>query len=319
MDTGVEVAWEHRVRDGELSAIQTAENLLIETGEQFWAEYQNEPRKAGVTVYELSADAIMAHATDRKAGVVPADVVQVVAGVDVNPSYGLTWGVVGFTRLMAHVIDYGRHNLSVPKDMPEIESARIIHEGLVATFRLIAARGYQLNMIAFDVRGWNYEAAYNLSAVATRLAGVSTVGVMGFGARQYRPNYKGGGRRGNNWHVVIDPKRRQYIACNADFWKEIAQKAWCAPADAPGSCTLPVGNHREFAEQICREPLLSKTETPLGVRWEYASLPGPHDMGDVMQMCYLGADVCGIGTGGARSMPPRRYMETRKAKYVGDE
>jgi hypothetical protein len=156
-----------------------------------------------------------------------------------------------------------------------------------------------LGLAVFDIRGWNYEAAYNLSQAGARATGIPLIGGMGFGAKQYRPSYKTTGRKGSYWHETIDVKRRKYISYCSCFWREIAQKAWLGSFGAPGSCDLPRGNHREFAEQICREPLLSKMETPLGLRWEYASLPGHHDFGDVMHMAFMGADYLGMGTGGA--------------------
>jgi hypothetical protein len=138
---------------------------------------------------------------------------------------------------------------------------------------------------------------------------------MGFGARQYKPSYRSTGRRGNGWHIVTDARRREYVSYNADFWKEVAQKGWLGTPGAPGSCSLPKGKHQEFADQIVREPLLSKVETPLGTRWEYATLPGPHDMGDVMQMIYLGADALGMGTGGA-GVPRRPRTNRRRVRHV---
>jgi chitin deacetylase len=60
MDAGARVSWEQRIRDGEVSAIQTAENLLLESGDQFWAEYQNEPRENKNGIWRLHPEQVAA-------------------------------------------------------------------------------------------------------------------------------------------------------------------------------------------------------------------------------------------------------------------
>jgi 16S rRNA (cytidine1402-2'-O)-methyltransferase len=72
MDAGAVVCWKERIRDGEVSALHTAENLLLETGDQFWAEYQNEPKKHGAgSVYMLTPEIVQSRAQpDRAPGIV---------------------------------------------------------------------------------------------------------------------------------------------------------------------------------------------------------------------------------------------------------
>jgi len=315
MTAGMAVSWKHRmdVKRKDPDAMYAAMFDLYRIGPAaFASEYQNQPIKQGVTLYNLTPEIVCSRTDkDRQPGIVPPTVAQIIAAVDVNPSYGLTWGAVGFAPQVGFVLDYGRTPVRCPADMPEQESARLIYESLTGTFRALAAKPYSVNLILFDVRGWNYEAAYNLSAQAGRITGVPTIGAMGFGAKNYKPGFKSAGRRGNFWHTVIDAKRRQYLSYCSDFWREIAQKSWLGPLGAPGSCSLPAGQHREIAEQICREPLKWKEETPLGLRWEYITMPGAHDFGDVMHMAYLGADYQGMGTGGVMVAVPRKtYQRT---------
>lgn len=318
LTAGMRVSWTERYdrERGDPDACYAAMWDRYNQGADVFARgQQNKPLRHGVTLYNLTPAVIESRTTDREPGVVPADVTQIVAGIDVNPSYGLTWAACGFGLQLGYVIDYGRTPLSVTKEMPEQEQARLTYEGLASLLRGLSGKPYRLNMVLFDVRGWNYESAYNLSAVATKMVGIITIGAMGFGARNYRPNYKAAGRKGNNWHIVTDDKRRQYVSYCSDFWKEVSQKAWLGSVGSPGSCSLPKGHHREFAEQICREPLLAKSDTRMGVRWEYGNLPGQHDMGDAMQMCFLAADMCGVGTGG-QPVVRKRYVETRKPRVM---
>ena len=302
---GMAVSWKERfhqsdgLRVGDPDALYAAMWDFYDLGEAaFMAERQNTPIKEGTTVYNIRPRNITDKTTDRHAGEVPGDVSQTVLAIDVNPSIGLTWGVVGFGQSIAHVIEYGRVPLALSKDIPEQELGRIVYESIVTHVKALSHRPYRIGIAGFDIRGWNYETAYNLSAMGTRATGVQMIGTMGFGSRQYKPRWKSGGRSGSYWHEVIDDKRRKYLAYCSCFWREVAQKSWLGSIGSPGSCDLPKGRHDDFAEQICREPLLSKTDTVMGVRWEYATLPGQHDMGDVMQIAYMLADYLGLGTGG---------------------
>ena len=286
--------------------------------EAFHAEKQQKPLKQGTTIYNLSAKMIMERTTDRNANEIPEQAAHVVAAIDVNPAVGLSWGVAAFAEQTAHIIDYGRRDMSLSRDMPEQEYASIVYEELVKQIKTIAARPYNLSIVMFDARGWNYEAAYNLSANGAHACGVAVRAAMGFGARQYRSPFKHKLRTGPYWHDMRDKKRRPYVAYCSDFWREIAQRSWLGSLGAPGTCDLPRGNHREFADQICREPLLAKMETPMGLRWEFASLPGHHDFGDVMHMLYMAADYVGMSTGGqvGGKTQTQKQKQRRRVQHV---
>ena len=96
-------------------------------------------------------------------------------------------------------------------------------------------------------------------------------------------------------------------------WREVAQRGWTGEPGAPGSCSLPAGNHADFATQVTREQLAGKDDIGGKQVWVWNTAPGPHDYGDCMQMVYMAAASVGIGTGGMKPQP-RRYVETRKPK-----
>jgi hypothetical protein len=276
---------------------------------------QNQPIKEGTTVYNITSQLILAKTTDRTAGEVPSTVEKVVAGIDINYSFGLTWGVAGFGSGLANVIDYGRYNMSLTRDIPEQELARLVYESVIELGRQLADKPYPIHLAVFDIRGWNYDSAYNLSAQGSRACGIPLIGAMGHGASQYRTPHKKQGRRriGNYWHEYSDEQRRERLMYCSDFWREIAQRSWLGSFGSPGSIDLPKGHHKDFADQICREPLLAKMDTPLGVRWQYKPDPSnSHDFGDVMHMIFMGADYLGMGTGGtAIQQRPQRKRYTQ--------
>ena len=110
-------------------------------------------------------------------------------------------------------------------------------------------------------------------------------------------------REGDYVDVEFDVRGRKWVAWNADYWREAAQKAWTGSVGAPGSCSLPAGNHRDFAEQVCREQLAGKGEVGGAMVWTWNTLPGRHDFGDCMAMLFMGAAWQGIGTSGAAATP----------------
>ena len=320
MTKGMSVSWEHRydAKRGQPDAFYGAMVDYYVMGEDaFAAERQNEPTRRGSTVYNLNADVILSRTTDRPAGATPEWSVLRVAATDINPSYGLTWGVTAFGRdQTAAVLAYGIHEMSVHGGATEAELGKAIYEALVAHGRNLCAMPCKPDAWFIDAGGAAFDVVLRFCLESVRLCGIPARAATGRGSRNYRPFGKSVlGVPREQCHVAIDLKRRQWIAWNADYWREQAQKAWTGSIGAPGSCSLPRGSHREFAAQICREQLAGKGEIGGQMVWTWNTQPGRHDYGDVMGMCYMGAAFSGIGTGGAAPIK-RRYVETRKAKVV---
>jgi hypothetical protein len=284
--------------------------------EAFHAEYQQKPLEQGVTLYNLTPDVIVSRTTDRKPGDVPEWVRVRVAATDVNPSYGLSWSLLGFgPDQTSAVIGYGIHEMSVAGGATEAEKNRAIYEALVAHGKRLAALPCRPELWFIDAGGAAFDVVLRFAAEASRVCGISAIGATGRGARNYRPYGKSVlGRPREQCHLATDTRGRKWVAWNADYWREQAQKAWTGSVGAPGSCSLPAGHHRTFAEQICREQLAGKGEIGGQMVWTWNTQPGPHDYGDAMAMCYMGAAWAGIGTGGTATRPPPRRRETRKSK-----
>jgi hypothetical protein len=114
-----------------------------------------------------------------------------------------------------------------------------------------------------------------------------------------------------------------FVSFNADYWRETSQRAWLADTGAPGGVTLfqprHPREHIEFAEHVCAEKLTNKYETEHGLRWEWTALPGTHwDWGDALTGCYVAASMSGLSPSGIPFVK-RRYVETRKAKFTGEQ
>jgi hypothetical protein len=243
-----------------------------------------------------------------------------VLATDVNPSYGLSWALVGFGGdQTAAVIGYGVYPCEVPAGATEADAARITYEAMVRHGREVAGLTCRPELWVYDARGWNFDAALRFGAASGQTVGLPATPCIGYGWRNYRPVGKNVlGRPREGCHLTADASNRKWVAWNSDYWHEVSQRGWTGSMGAPGSCSLPVGHHREFAEQVCRKILRGKQEVAGRTVWVWDEQPGRQDYGDAMAMAYMAAAFQGIGTGGVIKRASR-YIERRrpKVKYEG--
>lgn len=298
MDKGGEVTWKQRIRNGELSALQTAQNLRIEAGAQFWAEYQNEPLDEVVTVYTLTPEVILSRSDkNQRGGVVPEWATVTVAATDVNPSYGLTTTIFSYAPDgRKAVVWYAIKKVSIAYEQPDPGKRKQVHEALASLGRGLAALPCRPELWVIDGGGTPQGTVTGFAAVSPQICGLEAVAAFGRAATKYRPRH--GKLRivpGYEAHRVVENRDSQWIIWNADYWKESAQLSFTGELGAPGSASLPAGNHRDFAEQICREQLQAKGDVGGQMVWRWSTAPGPHDYLDCAAMCDMAAGWRGIG------------------------
>jgi hypothetical protein len=328
MDEGSEVSWASRVRDGEVSAIQTAENLLIESGDQFWAEYQNDPRDVANAMYELNEQIVCSHATDMPHLHLP-DMTSVFVGmVDVNRAKGgLHWCLAGYDQTMTgHSPAYGiypDHGDLWEKNSNEQQIHVAIFRGLTELCNRIQATAFMRGGVAIHPQLVMVDCGYMADAVQ-RFAqsarySFRVIPSIGRDAKQYRVKKDTlVGQPYENCHVQRAQKlgHGPYVMFHSDYWRETAQRAFLGAPGQRGGFTLYAGRHRDFAEQVCAEKLVHKGDIGGGLRWEWARQPGSQwDWGDALTGCWVAAAVSGLSASGTPVIR-RRYVETRKAKVA---
>ena len=314
MCEGMQVLWESRFDpDQDVDAFDAAMFDYFNLGADVFARaQQNRPIKQGVSVYSITADLIKSKTNGLKSWTRPDWSVFSVVAVDVNPSYGLTWSYLAFgPDQRAAVVAYDIEPLAIPGETPVSIMAKAVYEELVKLGQKFATCPIPPESFIFDARGWHMDTALSLGRESVKACGLQAAPCIGFGAKQYRPNHKT--RIGNpreQCHIGGD-QRGKWVAWNADYWREIAQKAWTGALGAPGSLSICEGSHNEFAEQICRERLIDKAEMGGEMRWEWHTQPGPHDYGDTVAMAYIGAAIAGIGTGIQAQASPAAQKKKR--------
>jgi len=322
MDAGAEVSWPERVRAGETSALQTAETLLLESGDQFWAEYQNDPKDVAAGQYELTVEQILSHANDLPRFHLPSAANVLVGHCDINRS-GLHWCVAGFDQKMTcHVAAYGRHpgrgllwgdkasaqarQLSIYRGLTELcgqlAGAKFMREGTaILPSLLLVDASFESETVHRFAEAARYPfrvvPAIGRAAHRYRWAAATVVGRPAEQAHYQRPQ----------------SRHCPYAMANVDHWREVAQRAFLGTAGEPGGCTLHAAPtrraHLPFAEHVAAERLAQKYETQLGWRYEWTHAPGDAwDWGDALTGCWVAAALSGLSSSGMCEAKTKRKI-----------
>jgi hypothetical protein len=298
-------------------ALYAAIESYYENGaEAFMAEYQNEPLKQGVSVYELTPELICSRTSERKPYEVPEWAKVLVVGTDIN-DYGLHSVCTAFGNdHSAAVVWYKRWDRRgkpiCQKNMNEAEKHLRFYEALTEHGKEVSELPLHQGGQKVHAGLWVIDRPYPAAVVhryaneAGRTVGVPIAPAWGADFTRYRPFGKNVvGKPREECHMTEWPLGRGLV-WNVDYWREVAQRSWIGSVGAPGACSLFEGRHAEFSEHICRWKLIEKMEGKTGMFWKWAQAPGWHDYGAAFYMCYAGAAWLGIGTGGVVQRAPRR-------------
>jgi hypothetical protein len=333
LTTGAAVSWPQRFdrKRGDPDAIFAALWDFYRIGEAaFMSERQNAPMKENTTVYDLTPALVASkvYAGRNRCDVAP-DARLIVAATDLN-HYGLHSASAGFANDQTGCLTwYARHDNNgaglIPKDCPESDAKRRMYEALAVHGQHLAALPLTRGEQSARVGLWLIDSGYFPDVVRRyvegpgRMLGIHVLAARGYGSDRYRPTPKNViGQPREQCHLAESPIAGRFLAFNADYWREVSQRAWLGTAGAPGSISLFDGaRHSEFAEHICREKLLEKLHGQFGTVWRWATAPGWHDYGDALTMCFVAGAWGGIGTtasAGTQASPRPRYVERRKCK-----
>jgi phage terminase large subunit GpA len=263
MDDGAAVAWPERFDPGEVSAIQSAMNLLYRVKEKaFWAEYQNEPRPDTPGERELvTAEQIVKRTNGHKRGIIPMGCDFLTQMIDVQGE-ALFWMVAAWTKTFTgYVIDYGvepeqdgfrlrelRQKLSARSPQSGREGA--IFEGLMRlTARTTAREWKRVDGAAMRVERCLIDARWGDStevvhAFCRRAPVTSVMPSYGKGIgpadrpiSEYRK--KPGERIGLNWLIGVPQGRSlRCVTFDANFWKSFLQSRLSQSMGDPGALSL---------------------------------------------------------------------------------
>lgn len=327
MDAGASLSWQERVRTGELSALQTAENLLLEMGAAaFEAEMQNDPQDPETAEYDLPHDVVATRLNGQERRAIPDSAVILIGFVDINYD-GLRWAIAGSTNTRnLNVIDYGIHpgngRALYDPDNPRESVNTAVTRGLdgLDTFlrQLPLVRGEdraELDRLLVDCGGAWMQAVFDwVQRVDSPLPWEPS---RGFGSRGYRPNAKRIGKPGEQWHRARWPGKGRVLVHDADFWRMRQQRGWLLPAAAEDAITLFGTGHQrhdQVATQVVAEKLIAYADTPEGALYKWGLAPGAkNDWGDVMTGLYVAAATEGASPTGKGERKHGKHKKKAKA------
>jgi hypothetical protein len=314
MDFGAVVSWEHRIRDGEVSALQTAENLLIETGMQFWAEYQNDPPSLMPEAeYVLKSEHIVNRTNGLARGKIDEDAILTVACVDLN-RIGASWMAVSTTSTPAYsVIDYdrwlppGRKELWFRGDKDSIEKAIATTCEQVTAHILGRSYGQRIDAICIDAGSdWArvvHEACKMLRQVYPAVKIYSAKGASGF---QYDPPQRMALiRQGFLADVRLKAygtRQDMFMYWDSSYWHMASQQGWLAGAGSMGAVTVygeAKVRHQKLAEE-CAASVLQCVEYRGDKKQAKFKSSGPEHWGDCLAVAMALLSVLGVFPTGAK-------------------
>lgn len=330
MHDGAVTSWPARVREGELSAVQTGMNLWLENGDQFFSEYQGAPVKEGVNLYDISPDMVMNRATNRAAFELPEWSELVTVATDINPSKYLSTVIKAWGRDSSNaVIYYGKYEdspLPTSNDMSETQKDNIIYSALLKVGNALLSMPIRPKIWGMDAAGDNGRAVKRFCYEWNRTNPViPAIAMYGAGSqkelRGQRTKIVRRVGRDDSWLLKRDRDNQygviEWILFKADYWRDIMLRSWTCETGAPGGSTLPKGNHGDFAYQICGKRLEWKGDQNGVTGYRYKVIHQDDHYADACNMCHVLADMNGIGSNGVKGAKERKKYTAAdlKARY----
>lgn len=341
MDVGSVVAWPERKHDDELSAIQHAYNLRFDMGEAaFLAEYQNDPPQDQATADLLAQDQICAKQNGYDRGLVPRDVTQLSACIDVQGKM-LWWAVVGWcANFTGYVLDYGGWpkqrrtyytladaNPTIPDQCPGGLEASI-HSALTQLVGELCGREWpvdgggtlKIGRCLIDANwGLSTPTVYSFcrqSPHAAVLLPTHGRGVKASGSPILLWPKQEGEQIGLNWRVRRTTKSHAPVrhgVYDTNFWKSFLHARLFVPLGGPGSLSLFKANmqsHRMLADHLHAEyPVLVSAQGREINEWQTR----PNHPDNHLFDCLVGCCVAGSILGAALPSDVQKKPKERKS------
>jgi len=318
MDAGAEVAWAERLFKDEISALQNAENLLIDRGKiAFFSEYQNDPQEAQPALYKIEPEIVMSKVNHTPRMQIPKGCAYLVGFADVNINErGINWVVAGFMGDMTgFVVDYGKHPEGLKQAVRQKDEAedRAVFRGLKEITGILAAKQYVYEGRRIPIQLLMFDCSYQMTTVfrfvdwATANAPSLAAGIKGVvcsrgrDSKRYRPS-KPIGRPGNGLHLTEFVGKGKVLIHDVDYWRVHAQKSFLLPVGAPGSLSLygdKPEEHKRFGNEMCAEILVEFLKGDIADSYNWHYKPGVYnDLCDSMVGCCVAASFAGATVDG---------------------
>lgn len=346
MDFGAKASWEHCYDETtEISAIQHAYNILIDTGEAaFMAECQNEPYRDIADISVLTATEISSKISGYRRGEVPLECEALTAFIDVQGNL-LYWLVAAWSAdFGGYVIDYGSYPDQKGRKYFTLKDARrtlrrvhrgideegSIYAGLDALTQDILAREWQRTdgaamRIGLCLIDANWGGTTSLVKSFCRQSQHANVimpshgrGVKASAAPISGWRFQKGQRPGREW-LISKPQGRDIrsVTYDTNYWKKRLHDSLSVSQGGKGALMLfkaGTQDHRMIADHLTSE---SPTKTESGGRTVYEWNCPPHQENHLFD-CAVGSMVAAsmLGIERPEDRPVARITRRKKVEYL---
>lgn len=313
----MEVSWEHRYDPKhDVCAIDAAMRDWYKMGPSVFARgQQNRPIKEGTDTIRVTAAQVAERIDKGRTSLdVPEWTDKIIASTDINPSYALTTTVVAFgVDQRAAVLWYGTHKLMVEYEIALAQKKSAIMLELQNHGHHLKSLGLEIDMWMIDGGGGGNpeKTVQTFSENSRNTVGIVSMPSFGVTGKELRIRTKD---KEFERSLIRTGKHRwdRWCRFDQDHWGEVQLHSWMGAMGAPGTCDLPAGNHYGFAEQVCREWIISKEMKGEDWKYKWHTESGKHDYPDCIKMAFVGAALNGIGTGGQVIRRSRRKKYSQK-------
>ena len=346
MDAGAEVAWEERYdRSKEISALQSAMNLMFKDRRAFFAEFQNQPLPDIVPdATMLSAQEIATKTNAYTRGIVPSTATTLTAHIDVQGSL-LFFAVCAFEAdFTGYLIDYGAYprqtaqyyTLTTAKRTfqtvwPDLGLEGRIYSALSELIDQRLSEGYKidgggeatLDRILIDAAwGNSTDTVHKFSRESPSRATLLPVYGRYVGASSMPMNEytrKKGERVGHNWRIPTVSKKRviRHGIYDTNYWKSFVHSRLSTPIGEPGSFSLHALEGNQSHDMIS-EHLTAEQRIPTEGRgrrvdeWKLTDRSRDNHIFDNVVGCFVAASMGGVSL--AEHDPAKAERKRRKIK-----
>lgn len=308
MDAGSQVFNHNRFseKDGHISALQKLLEIQHSIGKSaFQSEYQMCPTKQQYSI-DITPNKIVRKTNEFNELEVPDGYCITVGAIDLNTSYCMTYSLVAFKRdTTGIVIGYGFEKCSIDQKLTDMAYNQQVYNKLTEVCRKIKATGIKIDGIAIDAGGKNWSAVCDFCKASKSLVGLNCCAFSGRASTQFNPYVRSRLRDAAGKTVLCGDAREQikagagqkYVFFDADFYKEMAQRAFLNEVGSAGSLSLykaDKNDHSEFAIQASNERLRFVQHKPNGQDVYNWNTKEPHDILDTLAMCYAVSAQLGI-------------------------
>ena len=343
LEAGAVVGWEQRVKDGDVSALQSLMNFYFQDEKAFFAEFQNEPQKEQGDESNLEEDEVKACIRTIEPSVVPGWAGDLLTGgVDVHDDL-LFWVVCswGMDNFSGHLVDYGvwphqrgairqgNTTYGLKEKYPGCGVDGAIFKGLCDVLKTLTAKEYQSQAGEFLQTQHGYvDTGYRPDTICQAIIESADLRIIQPSIGQYvgaknkpigdnKANKAKRERIGEGWR---ERKMEKYnklrrVSIDTNYWKSFFRSRMQTQQGDSGAFSIYKGTHETLIDHLLAEKSVMVEASGRKVE-EWSSPPGADNHWfDCIVEAIAAAGVAGCKLSDGQSVKKRSKQKSTKGWF----